>query len=313
MEKKVYALLGPTCTYKSSIAIDLAQKFPFEIISADSRLIYKGMDIGTSKPTNEERNSVVHHLIDVVEPDFNYSVALYKNEAENKISEIFSRNKIPFLVGGTGLYLNSVLLGLSVPEVKPDFSFRKQLKEFAQDELYENLKKMDPKACEIIHQNDNFRTVRALEVIYKTNKLFSRLRVVKEPPYKVYWIGLKYDDRELHSQKILERTESFCNEKFINEVRILLDKYGELELFRSSIGYREVIDFLKKKMDKRKMIEEISLHTRQLAKRQNTWFNANKKINWVMLDGLSYEDSFKRVFNLIEEGSFANTSIASIS
>ena len=313
MEKKVYALVGPTCTYKSSIAIELAKKYPFEIISADSRLIYKGMDIGTSKPTAEERSLAVHHLIDVAEPDFNYSVALYKKEAESKISEVFSKGKIPLFVGGTGLYLNSVLLGLSIPEVKPDFSFRKQLRGFTQEELYENLKNLDPKACEIIHRNDNFRTIRALEVIYKTNKLFSRLRVLQEPPYRIFWLGLKYDDRELHAEKITERTERFCNNDFISEARALLDKYGELELFRSSIGYKEAMDFLKKKSDKRKMIEEIILHTRQLAKRQITWFKANKKINWVVLDRLSYDDSFKRVFNLIEEGSLAKTSMVSIS
>ena len=312
-DKTVYAIVGPTCTYKSNIAIDLAKTFPFEIISADSRLIYRGMDIGTSKPTLEERESVIHHMVDVIEPDFNYSVALYKKEAEKKIFEILSKNKTPLFVGGTGLYLNSVLLGLSLPEVKPDISFRRQLKEFNQEDLYKNLMELDPKACELIHKNDNFRTIRALEVIYKTNKLFSKLRVVKEPPYKVCWIGLRYDNKEFHIERIKQRTESFCNDEFIDEVRALLDKYGELDLFRNSIGYKEAIDFIKKKTDKRKMIEEVVLHTKQLAKRQITWFRANKKINWVSLDEINYAECLKRVFNLIEDGSFAKTSIVAVS
>ncbi len=172
----IYALVGPTCTHKSNIAIEFAKKYPFEIISADSRLIYKEMDIGTSKPSDAEMKEVPHHMINLAEPSENYSVGLYKKEAEEKINNIFSRGKIPLFVGGTGLYLNSVLLGLSIPEVKPDLSLRRELKDFTQEELYGNLTKLDPKAAEIIHKNDNFRTIRALEVIYKTNKLFSELK-----------------------------------------------------------------------------------------------------------------------------------------
>ena len=312
-KKTIYALVGPTCTFKSSIAIELAKKYPFEIISADSRLVYKGMDIGTSKPTLDERKNVLHHMIDILEPQDEYSVGLYKKECEDKIDAIFKRGKIPLFVGGTGLYLNAVLLGLSIPEVKPDLSFRRQLKEFTQEELHKNLKELDSKAAEIIHKNDNFRTIRALEVIYKTNKLFSKLKTMRELPYDVAWIGLTYQDRELHTKKIKMRTESFSNNGFLDEVKNLVDKYGELELFKRTIGYCEAIDFFKNKIDKEKMIQNITLSTRQFAKRQMTWFRANKKINWINLDNLNYEETLKRVFNLMEEGSFANTSMVSIS
>ena len=180
------------------------------------------MNIGTSKPTVKEMDGVPHHMINLAEPNENYSVGLYKKEAEEKINNIFAKRKIPLFVGGTGLYLNSVLLGLSFPEVSPDLSFRKGLEEFTQEELYERLKKLDPEATEIIHKNDNFRTVRALEVIYKTNKLFSKLKAVKEQPFKVVWIGLTYKDRELHAEKIKKRAEAFCQNGFIDEVKYLL-------------------------------------------------------------------------------------------
>ena len=310
-EQTVYAIVGPSCTFKSKLAIDLALKFPFEIISADSRLIYKGMDIGTAKPTIEERKLAQHHMIDIVEPDFDYSVALYKRDAEKNIYEILSRKKSPIFVGGTGLYLNSVLMGLSIPEVKPDSSFRRQLKTFTQEELYENLKRLDPKAAEIIHRNDNFRTIRALEVIYKTNKLFSRLKAINEFPFNVVWVGITYSNRDLHLEKIRERAYGFCKEGFLNEVSSLVEKYGELGLFKNTIGYAEAIQFLNGKIKLTEMVDKITLHTRQLVKRQMTWFRSNKGINWFYLDEMGYKELFDRVFNLIQEGSLANTSIVS--
>ena len=312
-KKTVYALVGPSCTYKSKIAIELAEKLPFEIISADSRLVYKGMDIGTSKPTREEMSGIPHHMIDLVKPDCEYSVGLYKKQSEIIIEDIFKRGKTPLFVGGTGLYLNSVLLGLSIPEVKPDMSFRRQLKQYTQEELYKNLKNLDPKATEIIHQNDNFRTIRALEVIYKTNKLFSKLKTIRELPYDVFWVGLTFKNRELHTQLIKKRAFAFCANGLIDEVKELQNKYGELDLFKRTIGYAEVLDFLKNNIKLEDMIEKITLHTRQLVKRQMTWFRANKKIHWIYLDELGYEEAFKRVFNLMQEGSLAKTSMVSVS
>ena len=312
-KKTVFAVIGPSCTFKSRLAIDLASKHPFEIISSDSRLIYKGMDIGTSKPTVEERKNVPHYMIDIVDPDFDYSVGIYKNESEKIVKNIFDKGKTPLFVGGTGLYLNSVLLGLSIPEVKPDVSFRRQLKEIMQEDLYRRLKKMDPKAAETIHQNDNFRTIRALEIIYKTNKLFSELKTIKELPFNVIWFGLTYKDRDLHAKLITKRAFAFCANGLIDELKGLIEKYGELDLFKRTIGYAEVLDFLKHKISLEEMIEKITLNTRQLAKRQMTWFRSNKKINWIYLDEINYEDALKEAFSLIEKGSFANTSKVSIS
>lgn len=308
--KTIYAIVGPSCTYKSSIGIELAKKHPFEIISADSRLIYKGMDIGTSKPTLQEREAVSHYMIDVVEPGIDYSVSLYKREAESQINKIFKNGKTPLFVGGTGLYLNSILLGLSIPEVKPDVSFRRQLKEKSQEELYKRLSELDIEATKTIHRNDNFRTIRALEVIYKTNKLFSKLKTINDVPFDVTWIGLTYEDRELHMEKIKDRAFAFCRNGLIDEVSGLLDTYGELSLFKNTIGYAEAIDFLKDKIKLSEMVESIALHTRQLVKRQMTWFKANKKINWIYLDNIDYKEALEKVFNLIEDGSLANTSIA---
>ncbi len=305
----IIAIVGPTCTKKSDLAIQLAKKYPFEIISADSRLVYKYMDIGTSKPSTEERQLIPHHMIDIIEPGKDYSVGLYKKEAEREINDLLAKKKTPLFVGGTGLYLNSVLLGLSIPEVKADLSFRRQLKNFTQEELYQNLKEMDPKATDIIHKNDNFRTIRALEIIYKTNKLYSRLRVTREPPYNVIWIGLTYKDKDSHRAEIQKRTEKFCSNGFIDEVQYLIDKYGELDLFKNTIGYCEVIDFLKNRIDKNKMLEKITVSTKQLAKRQMTWFRVNKKINWIFWDNYNLEEAL----SLTEELSLANTSIVSSS
>ena len=307
----IYALVGPTCTYKTAISVELAKKYSFEIISADSRLIYKGMDIGTSKPTRNEMSDIPHYMIDLVEPDNDYSVGLYKKQSELIIKDIFNKDKTPLVVGGTGLYLNSVLLGLSIPEVKPDISFRRQLKDKSQDELYKRLYEIDPKAAEFIHKNDNFRTLRALEVIYKTNKLFSELKTINEPPFKVKWIGLTYEDRELHTNLIRRRAFSFCSNGLIDEVKELMEKYGEIDLFKRTIGYCEVLEYLKNKIKVVDMIEKITIHTRQLAKRQATWFRANKNIDWVYLDNVNYDAVLERVFNLMQEGSFAKTSIES--
>ena len=263
------------------------------------------MDIGTSKPNIHERKNVPHYMIDLVDPGFDYSVALYKKESEKKTKEMFAKGKIPFFVGGTGLYLNSVLLGLSIPEVKPDISFRRQLKDKTQEELYQRLKELDPKACEIIHKNDNFRTIRALEVIYKTNKLFSELKKTRELPFKVIWLGLTYENKDLHKEKIRKRIRAFCKDGFIDEVKGLINKYGELDLFKRTIGYSEAIEYLKNRINKDEMIEKITLHTKQFAKRQMTWFRANKKIHWIYLDNVNYEKTLHSLSTL------ANTSIFS--
>lgn len=298
-KKTVFAIVGPTCTYKTGISIELSKENSFEIISADSRLVYRHMDIGTSKPTVEERGSIPHYMIDVASPGKDYTVGLYKREAEKLIEEIFKRNKTPLFVGGTGLYLNSVLTGLSIPKVEPDEELRKELNKISQQELYSELKEIDPKACEKIHENDTFRTVRALEVIKKTGNLFSDSKKIHPLPFEVKWIGLTFDDRETHTRLFRKRAELFLENGFIDEVKFLLDKYGELKLFRDTIGYKEVIEYLKDEVNKDEMVEKITLSTRQFAKRQRTWFRQNKEINWIYLDdksiGMALDEAKKLV------------------
>ena len=301
----LYALIGPTCTFKTKISIDLAEKNNFEIISADSRLVYKEMDIGTSKPTVEERKNIPHYMIDLIFPNEDYSVALYKREAEKNIENIFKKGKIPLFVGGTGLYLNSVLSGLSIPEVKPDKELRNELKTVSQNELYKRLCEMDPEAAKKIHENDKFRTIRAIEIISTTGELFSVQQKKKDLPFDVVWIGLTYKDRNLHKEKIQKRTEIFLANGFVDEVKILLDKYGELDLFKNTIGYSEALDFLNNKINKDEMIEKITLSTKQLAKRQMTWFRANKEIKWV------YLDDFNPMYDFLDIESFPKISMLS--
>ena len=209
MKFDVIALVGPTASGKTEISVKLAELLGGEIISADSRLVYRDFNIGTAKPTPEEKRGIPHHLIDVENPKNTYTVGRYKKEASQAIEEIRDRGKIPIVAGGTGLYAKALLEGLNIPEIDPDEKFRQEMKQLVEikgkEALYNTLKHFDPATAEKLHPNDTFRIIRALEVQHVMGKPMSEVRSKSEPEYKVLYVGLNAGDREFLYDRINRR------------------------------------------------------------------------------------------------------------
>jgi len=284
MNKKLIVILGPTASGKSELAVKLAKKFKGEIVSADSRQVYKGMDIGTAKPTKKERKEILHYLIDIKNPNQIYTVWQYKKEAIKAINKIIKKGKSPFLVGGTGLYLKSVIENLEIPRVKPDWKLRKSLelkiKTRGLKSLYDELIKIDPEAAYIMDSQNPRRIIRALEVAIKTKKPFSQQRKKGKPLYDVLEIGLSLPEEKL-KEKIEKRTNKMMKTGLVKEVKNLIKIYDKNLPTFDAIGYREIIDYLNKKVSLAEAIKKIEKNTWHFAKRQMTWFKKDKIIIWV--------------------------------
>jgi len=278
--KKLIVILGPTASGKSSLAVRLAKKFNGEIVSADSRQIYKGMDIGSAKITPKEMAGIPHHLIDIVRPDQDFTLAQYKRRAVKIIKDIQRRGRIPFLVGGTGLYIQAVVDNLKIPSVGPDKKLRQKLEKKTNQELFNQLQKLDPSTAQKIDQNNQRRLVRALEVCLLTKKPFSEQRKKGRPMFDALQIGLKVGLDEI-KKGITGRTEKMFEAGLVKEVGKLLERYSANLPAMSGIGYKEIIFYLDKKTTLEKTRELISLHTLQYARRQMTWFKRDKRIHWV--------------------------------
>ena len=300
-------ILGPTASGKTELGISLAKKFGGEIVSADSRQIYKGMDIGTAKPTLHKSvktlkhttkdkvefnipvfdiESIPHYLFDVARPDEEFTVSHFKQLAEACIDRICANNRIPFLVGGTGFYISAIVDNLSIPEAKPDLQFRKEQEskiknnEITVKQLYKELLDKDPNASKFVESHNPRRIIRALEVIHATGKKLSELRVKSEPKYNVLRIGLKVEKEELEN-RINARVDKMMEAGLVNEVRELIEKYPPNLPAMSGIGYREITDYLNKKTNLEEALSLIKLHTRQFAKRQIKWFKRDRAIRWI--------------------------------
>ena len=290
-KSKVIVICGPTASGKTSLSIRLAKKINGEIVSCDSMQIYEDMDIGTAKPSAEEMQGIKHYLIGNVRPDERYSVAEYKKDAENAIEEILAKGKTPIVVGGTGLYVNSLIYGIEYSEIKVDDNYRAELEEIAQKEglgkLYQMAKEIDSKAMEKISINDKKRIMRVLEIYKATGKtkteqeIESRKNEVKYD-YKVFAINM---DREILYERINKRVDLMLEQGLIQEVQSVLQKYNKFPTAMQGLGYKEVVEFLNGIVTKEEMIEKIKMETRRYAKRQLTWFRANKDTIW--LDGLA--------------------------
>ena len=275
MKPIVIVICGATASGKSGLALKLAQRLPSVIISADSRQVYREFDIGTAKPSIQEQKLVPHYLIDICEPTETLTLADYQEQAQQLIHE----RDISFLVGGTGLYLNSVAKGLRIPRVAPQAHLRSQLTSLGQKQLHYMLTQVDPPAAQKIHPNDAVRTLRALEVYYVSGTPISQQQGESPPDYPILQIGLDCDVAAL-DLRIATRTKQMIEQGFIAEVEYLLEKYGpELSLFHT-LGYAEVKDYLAGKTDLDTAIADTILHTRQFAKRQRTWFRKESTINW---------------------------------
>lgn len=284
---KVIVICGPTASGKTTLSIQLAQKINGEIISSDSMQIYKDMNIGTAKPDQREMQGIKHYLLDFVEPNQRYSVADYKKDAENAIEDILQKGKVPIIVGGTGLYVDSLIYGIEYPNIEFDENYRKELERRVEKEglekLYEKAKKIDPQAMKKISRNDQKRILRVLEIYNATGKtkteqeIESRKNEVKYD-YRVFAINM---DREKLYDRINKRVDIMIQKGLIEEVENLLKKYNEFPTAMQGLGYKEVVEYIQGKVLKEDMIENIKRESRRYAKRQITWFKKNKQTIWI--------------------------------
>jgi len=279
-KNKLIVILGSTASGKSDLAVKLAKKFKGEIISADSRQVYKEINIGTAKVTKKEMSGIPHYMINIVKPNKDFTLAQFQKKSLKIIKDIQKRNKLPFLAGGTGLYIQSIVDNLKIPETKPNKKLRNKLEKLTNQELINKLKKLDFKALKIIDLKNKRRLIRALEICLLTKKLFSKQRKKDKPIFNILQIGLKLDTKNLE-QKISQRTEKMIKNGLIEENKKLLKKYGSKPYSMSGIGYKEIISYLNNKITLKQAEELIKIHTRQYAKRQMTWFKRDKRIEWI--------------------------------
>lgn len=276
---KIIAVVGATASGKSAYAVELAEKIGGEIISADSRLVYRGMDIGTAKPTMKERREIPHYMIDIVEPDVNYSAGLYAKKAKEYIKDILLRGKIPVIAGGTGLYLRILLENYLLPEVEPDYKLREELAELSFDELFEILSDLDKNATNLIERNDKKKIIRYIEIVKSTGLPLAKARGIKDEEFDIEWIGLNFPREELYD-RINKRVDLMIEQGLIDETKGLLKKYGRISNIVDTIGYKEIISYLDGELTLDEAKDKLKQNTRNYAKRQLTWFRKNENIKW---------------------------------
>ncbi len=284
---KVIVICGPTASGKTALSIELAKKIDGEIVSADSMQIYKKMDIGSAKPTEEEMQGIKHYVLDFVEPSQRYSVANYKKDAIDAIEKILKKGKTPIVVGGTGLYINSLIDEIEYTDINIDEEYRKKLEDIANKEglekLYEEAKKIDPEAMKKISVNDKKRILRVLEIYHDTGKTKTQQEIESRKKeifydYKVFAINM---DRQLLYSRINLRVDKMIEQGLIEEVRQILEEYKSFPTAMQALGYKEVKEYLEGILTKEEMIEKIKQETRRYAKRQLTWFRRNKQTIWL--------------------------------
>ncbi|MBI5746179.1 MAG: tRNA (adenosine(37)-N6)-dimethylallyltransferase MiaA [Nitrospirae bacterium] len=305
-KKPVIILTGPTSVGKSKIALYLARQLSADIISADSRQIYRGMDIGTAKPAMEEMKEIRHHMVDIVDPDERFSAGRYKDMVSSIISGMHEDGMMPFIVGGTGLYIKAVVYGLwEGPSADWDLRRRYRDMESSNGEgyLYGKLSLLDPESARSIHPKDIAKIIRAMEVFYKTGRplaSFHRSHSFSGNRYEPVIIGLRREREDLY-RRIGRRTERMIEEGLIDEVRALLDKgYGEDLGAMKGLGYKQILDYLGGRCTIDEAIGLIKRDTRRYAKRQFTWFNRDRSIRWIDIDeGEAESVTFEKIMELL--------------
>ena len=288
MKPKIIVIVGPTASGKTALSIEVAKKLNGEIISADSMQIYQDMNIGTAKVTKEEAQGIKHYLIDVVSPEERYTVSDFKQAAEKAIQEILNKGKVPIVVGGTGLYINSLIYGIEYPEMQFDEGYREALMQKAETEiglkaLFEQACKIDSQAMQKISSNDKKRIIRVLEIYKATGKTKTELeRLSREKgvqyDYRVFGIS---KDREKLYNRINQRVDIMLEQGLIQEVDNLCKKYQKFPTAMQGLGYKEVVEYLNGILTQEEMTEKIKQESRRYAKRQMTWFRRNEDIIWL--------------------------------
>jgi len=288
-------ILGPTAVGKTKLSIQLAKRLNGEIIGADSRQIYRHMNIGTAKPTTQEQAEVPHHLIDIVDPDYNLTLAEYQDMAYQKINDLHDQNKVPFLVGGTGQYLTAIEEGWSIPRVPPNLEIRHELEQFVEEHgvqaLHDRLSKVDQISAEKIHPNNVRRVIRALEVYLETGEPISKLQEKKPPPYRIRAYGLRLD-REILYPRADKRVDMMIEAGFVEEVTKLLNMgYSRVLPSMTGLGYLEIAQYLLDDKPLNEVIERTKFSTHEFIRRQDVWFRGHDNgILWHNVETLNVDD-----------------------
>lgn len=301
---KVVAVVGPTASGKTALGIELAKALGGEVVSADSMQIYKGMDIATAKPATEEMQGIPHHLIDFLDRKNTFSVADYVELAGKTIRDIDSRGKLPIIVGGTGLYISSLLENIKFADIECDSQLRKSLEQEAaqngNQQLFERLRAVDPETAAELHPNNLVRVIRALEVFQLTGKKLSDYKAesrLEETPYDSVIFGLAYSDRQMLYDRINRRVDIMVESGLVEEARAVYES-GKMKTAANAIGYKELIPYFDNLCSLNICIEKIKRETRRYAKRQLTWFRKNAKIHWILLDEF---DNLEKILNFCKK------------
>jgi len=297
MDNKIVVLVGPTAVGKTYVSVELAKRLNTEIISADSMQIYKEMNIGTAKITREEAQGIIHHMIDIIKPDESFSVSEFKSESEKIIDNILEKSQIPIIVGGSGLYVNSLIYDLDFGNAKSDNKIRDYFtslyNEHGEDFLYEKLKEVDPESAEKIHKNNVKRVIRALEVHEITGRKFSELNTdirKQSKKYDCILIGLNMDRKILY-ERINKRVDKMLSDGLIEEVKSLIEKgYDKNLVSMQGIGYKEIVDYLEGKTELEETVNILKRNTRRFAKRQFTWFLRDINVKWFNINTINEID-----------------------
>lgn len=298
---RVLAVVGPTASGKTGLGVELAKLYGGEVISADSMQIYKGMDIASAKPTVAEMQGIPHHLIDFLDRGVTFSAADYVKLANEKIKDVLSRGKLPVIVGGTGLYIDSLLENVKFSEGGSDEAYREKLRKYAEEKgneaLHQMLADADPEAAAAIHPNNLVRVIRALEVCHVTGRKFSELKTESrsiESPYDSLILGLNYEDRSVLYDRIDRRVDIMVENGLIDEARELWNESG-MATAANAIGFKEFIPYFSGEASLEECISKVKQETRHYAKRQLTWFRKNQRIQWIILA------EFDKLYEILEK------------
>lgn len=304
MKKPLIVIVGPTASGKTALAVELAKKYNGEVVSADSMQIYKGMQIATAKPTVEEMQGIPHHLIDFAEPDTTFSVADYVSFARERIDDILERNKQPIVVGGTGLYISSLIDNVKFDDTCSNTQLREELLSTAREKgnkyLLDMLREFDRETADTLHENNLMRVIRAIEVYRETGiplSVHKKNSRMEESPYNVCIIGLSCSDRQKLYNKINLRVDLMVQQGLVEEAQSFYSNYSP-STAKQAIGYKELIPFFEGDMSLEDCIEKVKQETRRYAKRQLTWFRRDLRVNWIFTDEF---DDYKKIIELSEK------------